>query len=60
MDSTRRGDPDPQTISVRIDEVDLTTPWLIYDVHTELMCNSVDVIYPEVDESVRSGVPGVF
>ncbi len=60
MDSTRRSDPDPQTISVQIDEVNFTTPRLFYDIHPELMCNSVDVIHPEVNEGVRAGVPGVF
>ncbi len=60
MQSTGRSDPDSQTIAVRIDEVDLTTPRLSYDVYPELMCNRVDVIHPEVEEGVRAGVSGVF
>ncbi len=60
MESTRRSDPDAQTIAVRIDEVDFATPRLIHDIHPELMCNRVDVIHPEVEEGVRAGVPGVF
>ena len=60
MDSTRPRDSDPQTIAVRINEVDFTTPRLFCDIHPELMCNSVDVIHAEVDEGVRAGVSGVF
>ena len=33
MESTGRSDPDPQTIAVRIDEVDFTTPRLIHDIY---------------------------
>jgi hypothetical protein len=54
MESTGRSDPDPQTIAVRIDEVDFTTPRLIYDVHPELMCNRVDALL--ASETLRTGI----
>ena len=60
MESTRRSDTDPQTIAIRIDEVDFTTPRLIQDIHPELVCNRIDVIYPEVKEGVWAGIPGVL
>ena len=50
MGSTPRSDPDPQTIAVRINKVDFTTPRLVYDIHSELICNRVHAIHPEVED----------
>jgi hypothetical protein len=58
--SLRCGFSNPQTIAIRIGEMDLATPGLVQELGSKLTCNLVEVIDPQVDEGVGSGISGVF
>lgn len=55
----RRG-ANPQTISVWIHQVDLTTPRLFHDLYIELHSDGLDLAYLQIDESVRYRIASVL
>ena len=60
MRSTRCSGTYPESIAIWIDKVNFTTPRLDQDSDSEFSGNRVDVIDPQVYESVGCCVPGVF
>jgi hypothetical protein len=58
--SSRGGNSNPEPIAIWIDKVDFPTPWLFQDIDSELMGNPVEVIDPQVDQVVGTGVAGVL
>ncbi len=58
--STRCGCAYPESIAIWIDKVNFTTPRLDQDIDSEFSGNRVDVIDPQVYESVGCCVAGVF
>lgn len=56
-----RGDiAKPQTVPVRVCEVNLSTPGLFHDRAIELLGDLIQVLDPEVDEAVGGRVPDVL
>jgi hypothetical protein len=58
--SWRRRGRDPQPIAVGIDELHFSRPRLFVNGDAELGRNLVDVVDPDVHESMRSGVAGML
>jgi hypothetical protein len=51
---------DPQPVGIWVGQVNFATPGLLVDLDVELLRNGLDVLDPEINQSVRLGVARVL